>query len=115
MKKNKLTFGILLALSICVIQCAGPWITDNVGEHSSSKLLIGDWKTIDASWTFKDDGKITIDHQNGVKQNGSWTIEQDDQIKIIFNEERIVLYSIEIATDTKLKLSNDLQTIILTK
>ncbi|KAA3609724.1 MAG: hypothetical protein D8M58_09245 [Calditrichaeota bacterium] len=115
MSRNKLFFGVLLVVSLFMIQCATPWRTDNVNNTNTySKSIIGDWKTIDATWSFKDNGELSINHNSGAKETGSWVV-QEEQIEIVINEERMTLYTIELLTDTKLKLSSNLKTIILIK
>jgi len=117
MKKNnsKLLLFILSLSFLTIIQCLGP----NKGQYtlydddwSESVQIIDKWHTIDASWNFEKDGKLTIAGQSQVTK-AYWT-EKDNTLVIIVNDEKTI-YDVEVISETKLKLYTSDREIILQK
>ena len=117
MKKNssKILLFILLISTIAIIQCMGP----NKGQYSlyddgwsETVRILDKWHTIDASWNFEKDGKLTIETQSQISK--AYWAEENNTLVITVNDKKTV-YDVEVISDRKLKLYTANNEIILEK
>ena len=124
MNKLKIIIGVLAILSLLFGQCMCPH-RDNtpvgaLGGHKeynnyyyySNVELLDEWTTIDSKWHFKDGGELTIKSQSQVT-NAYW-IDGKNTLEIIVKGESTI-YSVEVLSETKLKLTSNEKEIILEK
>ncbi len=113
MNKTKIIFGLLFVVCLYIVQCAGPYVSENGIYGDYSTKIIGEWHSIDTQWNFEEEGVLDISKNNGMKEQATWII-KETQISIQKGSESST-YFVEWLSDSELKFSSDMETIILSR
>lgn len=121
MNKLKIIIGLVATISL-FLQCQCGYRSNNplsafgsreawVYENSEVNL-VDDWTTVNATWSFKDGGELTITSKSGITK--AYWIDSKNTLEIIVEGESTV-YNVELMSATKIKLYTGNKEIILEK